>query len=328
MKLLYVHKNTVLHRTGTGRTSENSGCSFCYSCYVLKEVLTFRKAKTWAKGIVSPYFQRLVLTTPSLAGKFFSQGGAATGDYFLPRSTVPTNNSKDNLLIPPIELWEGYAHTPAEYLANGRSDMGTMLNILEKAGESPQTLTQVLDFGCAAGRMLRFYPDTSGASELWGVDISAKHIAWCQQHLSPPYLFATSTTSPHLPFEDNYFDLVYCGSVFTHISDLADTWFLELRRILRKGGYAYITIHDKRTVELLYTEYKDTHRELYELIRRFDKRTSVRSQDYILFSTGADPHSQVFYDLEYLIQKWSRLAKIVSVTPEAYYYQTAILVQK
>jgi len=45
-----------------------------------------------------------------------------------------------------------------------------------------------------------------------------------------------------LPFEDSSFDLVYCGSVFTHVSDLADAWFLELRRILRKGGYAYINL--------------------------------------------------------------------------------------
>jgi ubiquinone/menaquinone biosynthesis C-methylase UbiE len=141
-----------------------------------------------------------------------------------------------------------------------------------------------------------------------------------------------STTSPHLPFEDNYFDLVYCGSVFTHISELADTWFLELRRILRYGGYAYITIHDKRTVELLFTDtrYRDNEKLdwLRRKIRQFDMRTSVCSQDYASFSIGADPESQVFYDREYLVQKWSRFAKVLSVTPEAYSHQTAILVQK
>ena len=86
-----------------------------------------------------------------------------------------------------------------------------------------------------------------------GVDINAKHINWCQLNLGPPFFFATTTTAPHLPFEDGYFDLIYSGSVFTHISDLADAWLLELRRIVRKGGYLYITIHDKRTVEVLLT---------------------------------------------------------------------------
>jgi len=202
-----------------------------------------------------------------------------------------------------------------------------MLDILTRAGVSWQALTRVLDFGCASGRMLRFYPHKSGRSEVWGVDIEAEYITWCQHHLSPPFLFAMATTSPHLPFEDNYFDLIYSGSVFTHISELADTWLLELRRILRRGGYAYITIHDKRTVELL-SNNKDLNYELYEMVRQFDEHTSVCSRNYAYFSIGADPHSQVFYDREYLVQKWSKFAKVVSVTPEAYRYQTAILLQK
>ena len=98
----------------------------------------------------------------------------------------------------------------------------------------------------------------------------------------------------------------------------------------RPFGYAYITIHDKRTVELLFTKYKDSKNVsgFREMVRRFDERTSVFSQDYAQFSFGADPESQVFYDREYLVQKWSRFANVLSVTPEAYGYQTAILVQK
>jgi ubiquinone/menaquinone biosynthesis C-methylase UbiE len=45
-----------------------------------------------------------------------------------------------------------------------------------------------------------------------------------------------NTILPHLPFEDRSFDVVYAGSVFTHIDDLAQTWFLELRRVLHAGG--------------------------------------------------------------------------------------------
>jgi hypothetical protein len=52
------------------------------------------------------------------------------------------------------------------------------------------------------------------------------------------------------------------------------------------------------------------------------------SQDYAQFSIGADLESQVFYNREYLVQKWSRFANVRSVTPEAYAYQTAVLVQK
>ena len=94
--------------------------------------------------------------------------------------------------------------------------MAVFEQILRKAGNPAEDLLKVLDFGCAAGRLLRFYPNTPGKSELWGVDINARYIGWCQNNLSPPFLFATITTAPHLPFEDNYFDLIYCGSVFAH----------------------------------------------------------------------------------------------------------------
>jgi ubiquinone/menaquinone biosynthesis C-methylase UbiE len=287
------------------------------------------RIRSYAKKVIGLKGWPLILANPYIAGKFYPLGGSGADFIVAPPSTPPGTTEKE-LPVPPIDLWGGYADSVEDYLSSGRSDMATMLSIIEKAGESPRTLTRVLDFGCAAGRMLRFYPYEPRTSEVWGLDISAKHITWCQQHLSPPFLFATSTTSPHLPFEDNYFDLVYCASVFTHISDLADTWFLELRRILRKGGYAYITIHDKRTVELLFTEYKEKklYAEFYETVRRFDERTSVRSRDYASFSFGADPQSQVFYDRKYLVQKWSRFTNVLSVTPEAHDYQTAVLLQK
>ena len=243
---------------------------------------------------------------------------------------APVPGPGERLPVPPMHLWEGYASTPEEYLEGAQHEMTTMLAILSKAGASPQELTRVLDFGCAAGRMLRFYPRSEGTSELWGVDINAKHINWCQLNLSPPLSFATTTTAPHLPFEDGYFDLIYSGSVFTHISDLADAWFLELRRIVRKGGYLYITIHDRRTVELLLTKYKDHPHftQFVGLVRSFCERTGVRSQKYAYFTILGDPVSQVFYDEDYLVRKWSQWAEILSITPEAHYHQAALLLRK
>ena len=282
-----------------------------------------------------PYILRLfpdrdIILNPYVSGKLIPLQTTKAYSIITHVDSPSNKNSNSILPVPPKELWEGYGDTEAEYLSCGHQDMASMLNTLRVVGESAQSLLKVLDLGCAAGRMLRFYPRTEGRSELWGVDIKAKHICWCQQHLSPPLFFATTTTMPHVPFEDNYFDLVYCGSVFTHISDLADAWFLELRRILRKGGYAYITIHDKHTIELLLTKYKDRkdYQFLIDMMRQLDKETSILSQNYAYFSIGSEPKTQVFYDVEYLLKKWSQLAKVISITPEAHSYQTALLFQK
>jgi ubiquinone/menaquinone biosynthesis C-methylase UbiE len=271
-----------------------------------------------------------IVSNPYIAAKFFPLQGSNSYHIVLKSSNTPSPSLKESLPVPPKELWWGYGDTEEEYLSQGRRDTSTMLEVLKKAGASPETFDRVLDLGCAAGRMLRFYPHSSDKSELWGTDVDASYISWCQQHLSPPFLFFTTTTSPHLPFEDNYFDLIYCGSVFTHISDLADAWLLELRRVLRKGGYAYITIHDKTTMELMLTRSWKSKAtvEAVDTVKRFAEKTSIRAKDYAWFSFEQDPNSQVFYDTQYLVEKWSRFAKVVSVTPEAYGYQTAILLQK
>ncbi len=81
-------------------------------------------------------------------------------------------------------------------------------------------------------------------------------------------------------------------------------------------------------MDLLFSNYEDKDVEFVDLVRRFDEKTSVRSQNYAAFSIAADPDSQVFYDADYLVKHWGRFAKVVSVTEEAYGYQTALLFQK
>jgi SAM-dependent methyltransferase len=195
---------------------------------------------------------------------------------------------------------------------------------------APETITRILELGCAAGRMLRFCPRTSADAELWGVDIKAAQIAWCQEHFPPPFRFATTTTLPHLPFEDRYFDFVFCGSVFTHIGDLADAWLLELRRILRPGGMAFITIHDEHSVDLLLHRERDRAdvRFLVEMLERLEADTGALSRDYAYFAIGNEPWTQVFYNTKHVLRKWGSFMTVVSATPEAYGYQTALLLKK
>lgn len=267
------------------------------------------------------------ITFTNTSAKFCPLGGTA-GEFLVPG--VATRSSEDPLPVPPIELWQGYAQTEAGFLEFGREDVAMLLRTLEEAGAKTAALDRVLDFGCGAARVLRFLPRNPGTSEFWGVDVNASMITWCQQHLSPPLFFATSTTAPHLPFEDNYFDLVYAFSVFTHISDLADAWLLELRRVLRKGGYALITILDESTLAKMPTIYRDepAYVEYVAGVQAFLARKLAPGQDYAWFSFGADMDAQVFYDQKWLLSKWSRLMRVLSVAEGAHGPHTVILLQK
>jgi ubiquinone/menaquinone biosynthesis C-methylase UbiE len=240
-----------------------------------------------------------------------------------------TDTQAEQLPVPPLSLSSRWGLTTDSYLRGGQIDAETILAHLAEVDATVEPGSRVLDFGCAEGRVIRFFPRDQ-QSELWGVDINAERIAWAQRHLPPPFRFATTTTAPHLPFEDNYFDLVYAVSVFTHISELGDAWFLELLRVLRPGGHAYLTIHDEHTVELLRGAYRDnpTHAYMVDLVRKFDEATGVLDREWAYFTILADPAAQVFYDAAYLVDKWSRLAVCVRVTPEAIGYQTALIFRK
>lgn len=291
---------------------------------------------------------RSIISNRYIAGKFFPLDPAEPYQLVLKRSPRDNGEAGADLPVPPANMWEGYGRTEKEYLTSGARHMKRMVDILAESGTRAEDLQRVLDFGCAGGRLLRCFPRKGDRQELWGVDISAQYITWCQTHLPPPFLFATTTTFPHLPFEDGYFDLVYCGSVFTHVTELADAWFLELRRVLRKGGHAYITIHDKGTMQEMLSRYRaspaGTAAEAqdyvkvdgepgsspggWHMVHEADQVTGAASKDYASFAMSTDPYSNIFYDTEFLVSKWSRFAEVVSVTPRAYGLQTALLCRK
>jgi len=225
------------------------------------------------------------------------------------------------LPVPPENLRLGYE----EYLSSGEGHVKTMFEIIEASDFSLNEGNKILDLGCGAGRMIRHLKNLSAACEIWGTDISAEHIYWCKQNLSPPFNFATTTKIPHLPFEDRYFNLIYCGSLFTHIDDLAEAWLLELRRILSPNGRLYITIHDNHTMELFDDEYS-----FPEIVKHIKSHEIFEeSKDKMgMLSIGRDDSSQVFYDIDYFTKTLNPMFEILSITQEAYYYQTAILLKR
>ena len=201
-----------------------------------------RAAKEWARARVEAF---VGIRSPDILKYLAYEPDAAA--FMIPSTpTVPHDAPRHRgLPVPPRALFAGYAQTPEDYTALGEVHVSTMLDLLAQSGMTLQRGDRVLDHGCAAGRMIRCLNELANDCEIWGIDISAPSIYWCKQYLTPPFHFATTTTIPHLPFEDRYFTLVCHGSVFTHIDDLADAWLLELRRVLAPGGRIYLTIHDR-----------------------------------------------------------------------------------
>ena len=99
----------------------------------------------------------------------------------------------------------------------------------------------ILDFGCGSGRVLRHFASEPGL-HLTGCDIHQPTIAWMQATYPATVRLYANNEMPPLPEVDDTFDLIYCGSVFSHLTNWAP-WLLELRRVLKPGGALVASIH-------------------------------------------------------------------------------------
>lgn len=228
-------------------------------------------------------------------------------------------------IAPPFAYWLGYGKTEQEYLESGVEDVKKMDANLATVGYTERTNQKVLDLGCGCARMLRNVNQHFKESELWGLDIDAKLIYWCKENIGETANYATTTLIPHLPFESNYFNLIYCGSVFTHIDDLADAWLLEVRRVLKKDGIFYVTIHDENTVKMLDGEYKNAN--LAEHL--FQNKTYMSNKsNFGMMVIDRDNLSQVFFSKAYFKQWVEPFFELVQIIDGAYGYQSVAVLRK
>ena len=97
---------------------------------------------------------------------------------------------------------------------------------------------RLLDIGCGDGEITLQLRDLSGASQVFGVDISAAAVEAANQRQVKATQLNIDETD--LPFGDSSFDLVYCGEVLEHLLD-PDHLLHEILRVLHPAGHCIIT---------------------------------------------------------------------------------------
>lgn len=112
--------------------------------------------------------------------------------------------------------------------------------------------SRVLDVGCGYGRTLAKLHQ-AGFQKLVGVDFSKGMVDRGRKLF--PELRLEKTNGKNLPFQDGSFDAVILLSVLTCVTDdtAQQRLFSEIRRVLKDGGFLYISDYllnqDNRNVE-------------------------------------------------------------------------------
>ncbi|MDP9025840.1 MAG: class I SAM-dependent methyltransferase, partial [Candidatus Eremiobacteraeota bacterium] len=109
--------------------------------------------------------------------------------------------------------------------------------------------SNVLDFGCGWGRMIRYFLRDVNPANLYGCDVLPEAVALCRS-LDLRANFELIEPAPPSRFPDMMFHVIFAYSVFSHLSeDLHMAWIREISRILRPNGILVATTHSRRFID-------------------------------------------------------------------------------
>lgn len=98
---------------------------------------------------------------------------------------------------------------------------------------------KILDLGCGDGCFLSQFQRGPLSYELFGFDLSVNQLKKARARL-PQGNFTQGSLSEKLPFEDNFFENIYCGEVLEHLVN-TDHFMREAFRVLKPGGQLTMT---------------------------------------------------------------------------------------
>jgi len=131
------------------------------------------------------------------------------------------------------------------FLREGERCASFIRKSLQRNGVELESMDAVLDFGCGCGRVARNWSRVSGPT-FFGSDYNGRMVRWCNRNL-PSFKATRNAASPPLQYDDESFDLLYALSVFTHLTvPLQTAWRDEFDRVLKPGGYLFITMQGDR----------------------------------------------------------------------------------
>lgn len=216
---------------------------------------------------------------------------------------VQTYYKKDfnlGLPTPPEELRERVTanRDVSTYWHNAARTMGEFLQYLPTETRVGHRL-KLLDWGCGCGRVASLLLRHASSLDVHGCDVDGEAIAWCRRELSA-HRFRKIDPYPPTPYADEEFELVIGCSVATHLTrDVQRQWVQELRRILKPGGMALVSVHGPFAASF--------QNPSVEILRRIEEEGIFdEMQDHALNGiVQAGYYKSVFQSPSYTRQNWS-----------------------
>jgi SAM-dependent methyltransferase len=139
-------------------------------------------------------------------------------------------------------------HERDHYFSVGRSARECIAASMRAADKADAA--RILDFGCGYGRVLRVIAEEFRGARITASDVDREAVDFCARTFGASGVYA-STDPREIRFEDE-FDLIWVGSVFTHIDETAwERLLAVLAAALADDGLLILTTEGPATADTL-----------------------------------------------------------------------------
>jgi SAM-dependent methyltransferase len=214
------------------------------------------------------------------------------------------------------------------YLLGG-STWFARLQLLVKRylGRDIDTLDNILDWGVGCARIGRHLLER-GFRGLYGADIDQVNIDWLHENFGWKQAVRVDFDPP-MPFGSDFFDVIYGHSVLTHLSEVDQfRWLAELHRVLKPGGYAFLTTSGEDGV--YQTRYRDVMNNPEKIEAFLNKGFfDFEDQSYVGVDAGREGYYRlVSHTRPYVMERWSTLFSVRRILPCFMEHQDLVILRK
>lgn len=152
--------------------------------------------------------------------------------------------------VPPNSLMRATSSkTIRHYYGSGLRSLMPMVTAVANEGLDFNRPLTVLDFGCGVGRILlhlnRLHPHLA----FHACDVNSRAVKYMREAFPAAHVTLNRFRAP-LDYPDATFDWVYSVSIFSHLNEQDQRWWLhELARVIRPGGFCCLTIMGPHAVD-------------------------------------------------------------------------------
>lgn len=215
----------------------------------------------------------------------------------------------------PGNMMEHHDRREEVFVKQGTLMARAIRDAIETYTGKPIKRSKILDFGCGVGRVaLPLYhyfkkPDVCA-------DVDPTVIRYLRTQM-PDARCRVTKFDPPLPFGNNAFDVVFSVSIWTHLNaESSDAWLAEIKRILRPGGYAFLTTSNYPVLEV-------RRQNPISAEMGWDKVTDemLKEKGFIFIqggsSRGTGTYGLTSHDPDFIRRDWARFMPVVDILPGA-----------